>query len=182
MPITPDSKDWTWVLERPCPECGFEAGVVAREQIPGLLGDNAAAWQEVLDRPAPLSERPSDDRWSAVEYACHVRDVFRIYDQRLRLMRTEHDPMFPNWDQDVTAVEERYGEQDARQVAVELVAAARALAADFEDVSDDEWRRTGTRSDGVHFTIDTFARYMIHDPVHHLHDVEVGLQALETRS
>ena len=25
MSITPDTKDWTWVLERPCPECGFEA-------------------------------------------------------------------------------------------------------------------------------------------------------------
>lgn len=20
--IVPDTKDWTWVLERPCPECG----------------------------------------------------------------------------------------------------------------------------------------------------------------
>ena len=23
MAITPDTKDWTWVLQRPCPECGF---------------------------------------------------------------------------------------------------------------------------------------------------------------
>ena len=22
--ITPDTKDWTWVLERTCPECGFD--------------------------------------------------------------------------------------------------------------------------------------------------------------
>jgi hypothetical protein len=22
--ITPDTKDWTWVLERACPECGFD--------------------------------------------------------------------------------------------------------------------------------------------------------------
>ena len=26
VPIVPDGKDWTWVLERPCPECGFDAG------------------------------------------------------------------------------------------------------------------------------------------------------------
>ena len=23
MTIIPDTKDWTWVLQRPCPECGF---------------------------------------------------------------------------------------------------------------------------------------------------------------
>jgi hypothetical protein len=23
MPITPDTKDWTWVVEERCPECGF---------------------------------------------------------------------------------------------------------------------------------------------------------------
>ena len=28
-PITPDTKDWTWVLERPCPECGFDPATVA---------------------------------------------------------------------------------------------------------------------------------------------------------
>ena len=25
MPITPDTKSWTWVLERACPDCGFDA-------------------------------------------------------------------------------------------------------------------------------------------------------------
>ena len=29
----------------------------------------------------------------------------------------------------------------------------------------------GSRSDGAHFSVDSFARYLIHDPVHHLHDV-----------
>ncbi|WP_458689292.1 hypothetical protein [Nocardia tengchongensis] len=25
MPIVPDAKDWTWVLERTCAECGFDS-------------------------------------------------------------------------------------------------------------------------------------------------------------
>jgi hypothetical protein len=25
MPVVPDDKDWTWVLARRCPECGFDA-------------------------------------------------------------------------------------------------------------------------------------------------------------
>src|SRR4051794_791858 len=27
-PVEPDTKDWTWVLDRPCPECGFDPAAV----------------------------------------------------------------------------------------------------------------------------------------------------------
>jgi hypothetical protein len=30
MTIIPDTKDWTWVLHRPCPECGFTVETFAR--------------------------------------------------------------------------------------------------------------------------------------------------------
>ena len=35
----------------------------------------------------------------------------------------------------------------------------------------DQWSRTGNRNDGARFTIDTFARYLLHDVVHHIYDV-----------
>jgi DinB superfamily len=171
MPITPDTKDWTWVLDRRCPECGFESATVPKEHVAPMIRDNAAEWRGVLSSSTDLSRRPSDDRWSTLEYACHVRDVFELYDYRLRLMLDEDDPTFPNWDQDVTAVEARYNEQDPARVADELDAAAHTLAESFDTVHGEQWQRTGTRSDGAHFTIDTFARYLIHDPVHHLYDV-----------
>ena len=174
MPIMPDTKDWTWVLERRCPECGFDAATVPPDRVAELIRENAAAWQGVLSSPAGLTERPSDDRWSALEYACHVRDVFRLYDERLGLMLTEDDPTYPNWDQDATAIEDRYNDQDPSVVARELHDAAEALARRFDGVHGDAWSRTGTRSDGARFTVDTFARYMVHDPVHHLHDVSGG--------
>jgi hypothetical protein len=56
-------------------------------------------------------------------------------------------------------------------VAEDLLAAAAALADSFDAVTGDQWSRTGLRSDGVHFTVDTFGRYFIHDPIHHLWDV-----------
>lgn len=172
MPIEPDTKDWTWVLGRPCPECGFEAGALALADVGATLRDNAARWQAVLARPAgALATRPSDDRWSDLEYACHVRDVFRLYDERLVLMLTEDDPIFPNWDQDASAVEDRYGEQDPAVVAADLAAAAATIADRFDGVVGDAWDRTGTRSDGARFTVASFARYLVHDPVHHLVDV-----------
>jgi DinB superfamily len=179
MPIVPDTKDWTWVLERPCPECGFDASTLPPERVPDLIRANAAAWQRVLSRPrGELTARPTDDRWSALEYACHVRDVLRLYDQRLALMLTEDDPDFANWDQDETAVADRYNEQDPALVAAAIDEAAGPFADRFASVEGAAWQRTGNRSDGATFTVDTFARYFIHDPVHHLDDVAKGFAAL----
>ncbi|MEV5300296.1 DinB family protein [Amycolatopsis methanolica] len=168
--ITPDTKDWTWVLRAPCPECGFDAATFAREDVPAMLRANAGAWRDALGRP-DARERPAPDKWSALEYGCHVRDVCRIYLERLRLIRTQDAPLFPNWDQDATAVEDRYDTQDPQAVEDELIAAADRLATALAEVTGAEWDRTGTRSDGAHFTIDTFARYFIHDSLHHLWDV-----------
>lgn len=168
--MEPDTKDWTWVLDRPCPECGLDTGTIHHDDVPALLRTNALAWQEVLARP-DVRARPNEDTWSPLEYAAHVRDVCRVYTERLHLMLTQDAPDYPNWDQDATAVEDRYHEQDPATVAEELRAAADRLAGHFEAVTGDQWQRTGTRSDGAHFTVDTFARYFIHDPIHHLHDV-----------
>lgn len=169
MEIEPDTKDWTWVLDRPCPECGLDTSTFDHDAIPAMLRENAAAWQEVLLRP-DATTRPTPTTWSPLEYGAHVRDVCRVYAERLHLMLTRDAPHYPNWDQDETAVEERYAEQDPAVVARELAAAADTLATAFAAVTGEQWERTGSRSDGAHFTVDTFARYFVHDPVHHLHD------------
>ena len=103
MPITPDTKNWTWVVERPCAECGFDANTFAATDVPALLRANVAAWADVLAR-ADVRIRPDDATWSPLEYGAHVRDVFRLYDHRLGLMLSETDPLYRNWDQDETAV------------------------------------------------------------------------------
>jgi hypothetical protein len=169
--IIPDTKDWTWVLQRPCPECGLDTRQVKREQVPRMVRASAGKWAAVLEQSGAVRDRPSPAVWSPLEYACHVRDVFRLYDARLQRMLAEKDPLYQNWDQDATAVAERYGEQDPARVAVELQQAAEVLAGHFEQVTGDQWQRTGTRSDGARFTVESFARYFIHDPLHHLYDV-----------
>jgi hypothetical protein len=170
MPITPDTKDWTWVLERPCPECGFDASAVHDDNVAALIRDNVAAWPAVLQR-ADVAVRPDDSTWSPLEYAAHVRDVYRLFRLRLGLMLTQDDPVYPNWDQDETAIEGRYNEQDPGTVSRELVEAGRALAEDFDAVPPDAWSRPGRRGDGARFTVSSFAKYLVHDPTHHLWDV-----------
>ena len=170
MAIDPDTKDWTWVLETRCPDCGFAAAEVDFDDIPRLVRRNAARWIPVLHR-ADVAVRPNDHTWSALEYAAHVRDVFRIFEARLRMMVTEVDPAFPNWDQDATAVADRYDQQEPAVVARELTEAAASVADAFAHVAVGDLGRTGRRSDGAVFTVATLGRYFLHDPVHHLHDV-----------
>jgi hypothetical protein len=47
--ILPDTKDWTWVLDRPCPECDYDA-----EQDPGDIAS------ELAIAAAALADRRSD--------------------------------------------------------------------------------------------------------------------------
>ncbi len=175
VPIEPDTKDWTWVLDRACPECGFDAPAVALDQVGAMTRDNAAAWLRVLARPRDeLTTRPRDDRWSALEYACHVRDVYRLFDTRLRSMLDTDNPRFVNWDQDLTAVEDRYDLQDPATVSAELVEAGNAFASLWDTVTPEQLGRRGVRSDGAEFTVETFGIYFLHDPTHHVDDVVRG--------
>ena len=174
MAISPDTKDWTWVLTRPCDECGVDASAIHLERIGDVLRAMVPAWEGVLRR-ADVAVRPDESTWAPLEYACHVRDVLRLYDHRLHLMLTEDGPHYPNWDQDESAVTDRYLEQDPAVVSADLAAAAATVADAFNAVAPDQWGRTGYRSDGAAFTVDTFARYFLHDPLHHLHDVGAAL-------
>ena len=177
MPIVPDDKNWTWVLERPCPECGFEGSTFPVKKVPDTIRANASEFARLLSHP-DVRSRPDDSTWSGLEYGCHVRDVHRLYLQRLELMLEHDGPEFANWDQDVTAIEDRYDLQDPLLVAGELAVAADLLARGFESVDEAQLRRTGLRSDGAAFTIDSFARYLVHDPVHHAWDVRRGYARL----
>jgi len=167
-----DTKDWTWVLDRVCGECGYDVCEFDRDQIGEMIRANAAEWQDVLTGDdAELRARPRPDKWSALEYACHVRDVYELYDTRLEMMLTEDGPHYPNWDQDATAIEKSYDRADPTAVSEDLGLRAEELASRFDTVSGPAWDRTGFRSDGAAFTVESFARYLIHDPVHHLWDV-----------
>jgi hypothetical protein len=128
-------------------------------------------WRAVLRRP-DVAERPDEDTWSALEYACHVRDVFSLFDQRLNLMLDGDNVRFENWDQDRTAVDKDYANADPAVVSAELTAEGQQIAESFAGVREAEWGRKGLRSNGSEFTVLTLAQYFLHDVVHHLHDVD----------
>jgi hypothetical protein len=101
-----------------------------------------------------------------LEYGCML--VFRICDGRLERILTEDDRRTPAGTRARRrATTVRHGIRHCRRGRV----AADRLADRFDTVSDDGWLRTGNRSDGARFTVDSFARYLVHDIVHHVEDV-----------
>ncbi|GAA5149722.1 hypothetical protein GCM10023340_25490 [Nocardioides marinquilinus] len=168
--VEPDTKDWTWVLDRPCPDCGYDAATVDLADVGPALRANAAVWRVALDGDG-ATRRPRPGTWSPAEYACHVRDVHRVFAERVDLVLAEDEPTFANWDQDAAARAGRYDLADPATVAGELDDGAEAAAARYDAVPDAARHRRGRRDNGSRFTVETLARYHLHDVVHHAWDV-----------
>ena len=179
----PDTKNWTWVLDRACPECGLDLSSISQDQVPALMRANAAGFREALGRGAIVHERPpvapgASVKWSALEYGAHVRDVYAMAKERISGMMRKKAPTFADWDQNAAAIDGDYRNQDPDKIAYALAATAGKTADLLDKVRGDKWQRVGVRSDGAEFTIASLALYLYHDVHHHLWDVEQGFAAI----
>jgi hypothetical protein len=171
-PADPDGADWTWVLSRPCPACGFYAEAQAVEGVPDALRDAGPRYAARLSRPDALT-RPSPGVWSPLEYACHARDVGEVMRGRLEQILDGGGSLvtFTDWDQDAAAAEGRYWRSDAATVAAQVTDSLEAAALAYARPSGDQWEWPALRSNGSRFTARTLALYFLHDIRHHLWDV-----------
>ncbi|WP_067891518.1 DinB family protein [Nocardia vaccinii] len=188
MPIAAEDKDWTWTLDRPCPECGFDGPATAYDAVPGLTRAAAARFAAALERP-DFAVRPNGTTWAPIEYVAHVRDICRMFRYRLDIALgnpaappavaafeaetgfAEGLPVFANWNQDRTAEADDYLAQAPATVAAELTEAAETISRAFASVPESDRARAVRRSNGSRFTVDSLATYFLHDLVHHLHDI-----------
>lgn len=172
-PSTPDTSDWTWVLTRPCPDCGFDPEGVRPAEVPGVLRQAKSRYAAVLGRE-DVRARPAAGVWSALEYCCHVRDVCGVMTGRLEQILAGGETgqvEFANWDQDAAAVDGQYWRSDPEVVRRELETACEAAALAFSRPWGEQWGWVGLRGDGTPFTALALARYFVHDLRHHLWDV-----------
>ncbi len=168
-PARPDTRDWTFVVTEPCPQCGFRPGQ-PHATIAARLRASVPRWQEVLARP-DVAIRPEPDVWSALEYAGHVLDLSRVFTVRVEQMRSQDRPTFRDWDGEQAAVEGDYNARDPRSVAADQAIVANRAAELFDGLPEGAWNRTGLRGDGKLFTIAGLADYWLHEVEHHLADV-----------
>jgi DinB superfamily len=164
-----------------CTECGYEFESLGRGEIRTALMSFAGDYKQLLtsadsDR---LQAHPRTGSWSALEYACHVRDVLRFQRDRVVLAQAQETPEFTSMRRDERAVEERYNEQDPAAVAGQLAARASDLARTLAALDDTGWRRTGVYPWPVREvrTIEWIGQRTAHELAHHLFDARRLLAA-----
>jgi S-DNA-T family DNA segregation ATPase FtsK/SpoIIIE len=158
-----------------CEECGYEYDEVDRDAIPDALRALGMRYQAVLTDTdvRMLRAHPRAGVWSALEYCCHVRDVFRVQRERVLLALADDQPAFASMRREERVVEERYNDQSPVAVAPEIVGAAASLSRTLESLDDDGWQRTSVYnwpSKQVR-TVEWIGRHTIHEGKHHLQDI-----------
>lgn len=159
-----------------CAECGYDYDAPDRNGIAAAIRSSVGRYQTYLLGPDAevLRAHPTPGTWSALEYGCHVRDVFATQRARIELALCEDRPSFASMRREELVSEERYNEQSPAEVAREIAVGAEALAAELDTLGDDGWGRTGLYNYPAKQvrTIEWIARHTLHEAVHHLFDID----------
>ena len=179
-----------WDVPRPgwtCAECGFAFDDFDPHSVVDSIAKTGKRLRAPLTRglkdedlDTALRNRPQPDEWSALEYACHVRDALRINIERIPATAAGNPPEFQALARDEAVVERKYNEQDPLVVADEIDADAATLSAAFAAVPEDAWQNYWMRGD-MKFTIDWMARNVQHEVDHHLLDIGRTLRHVRGR-
>jgi hypothetical protein len=157
-----------------CEDCGFAWVRVGREEI---APRSAAAAQQIASTITANADtslvRPTAERWSALEYAAHVRDVFLTIRDRLVIGLVEIEPGFKPLYRDERVSLGLYASDTATDVAAEVVAAANMLVRLFEAIDPQQLDRVVQYGfpDPVPRTLLWMGQQAVHESEHHLADI-----------
>jgi hypothetical protein len=174
---------WQWARAQTdeCPQCGLHPGAMDHAVLGGQLVELAGDWRAFLVAADDtyLRTNPAPGVFSPMQYGAHVRDIQRVYGDRIQLMLREGSPVFPQFNPDEDAWS-GYNRLDRGALADDIDAQARRLRRILEGLRPEDWSRTMTRdggSDGVYeFTVAGLASYAVHESHHHLLDANGTLK------
>ncbi len=162
-----------------CAQCGMVVadtparalGATVREEV------HAFGLLVTLADDVALRRRRGPESWSALEYAVHVRDVLRVFAERVVLALRLDDPELGWWDHEAAIADGLANESDVSAVVDDLARNSAHLSEALRAVEEDDWSRGATRRETERFTIDTLGRFALHEVVHHRWDAQQALGA-----
>ena len=162
-----------------CAECGFEYRPATAQQAAAVIVSGIDELAATLNDYPDVRRRRIPERWSPLEYGCHVRDVLLVQRERILLARRTDRPALPTMGRDERADHDGYADQDPADVAQELIMSARMLANVLDRLTDDDWHRRVLYNypDRVERELCWVAEHTVHEVRHHLLDIRRQLVA-----
>jgi hypothetical protein len=139
--------------------------------------ESSVAWREFLSEADDTDLRavPEPGVFSPIQYAAHVRDILRVYGDRMVLGVEQDSPTVAifNPPQEVF---EGYNRSDPEELAADLEAQAQRLAEIVQNMDPSAWNRIVINDRGQYgvysFTIAGLACNAVHEAHHHLLDAK----------
>ena len=165
-----------------CEVCGFEWDAIGPGDVAPRLASATYGMAHVLGADERLvTSRPDPERWSALEYAAHVRDVVLNIRDRVFVGLAEENPVTKPMYRDLRIP--FYREETPADVASELTMAAAMFLRVFTALDDRQLARTlvyaypreASRS------VLWVAAQALHEAEHHLGDAREDLTAVASR-
>jgi hypothetical protein len=173
---------WTRIQAEACPQCGDEPAALPVEELGPLVVERAAAWRAFLEEADEEYVRriPEPGVFSPLQYAAHVRDILRVYTDRMVLGAEQDAPTVPIF-QPPQEVWEEYNRSGIDEMAADLEAQAARLAEVGASLDPAAWSRIVVNDRGQYgvytFTLRGLACNATHEVHHHLLDAKGTLDA-----
>ncbi len=169
-----------------CDECQFVYDDHGPSTVAGELALLGPRYGQRLRVPAGSREaaalrvRPEPAVWSALEYACHVRDVLLAQRERLFLALVEDCPSFAPIYREQRVSLARYREEDLGSIAAQLDMVAELSSSAFTGIEDPGWRRECIYNfpAPARRSVAWLAAHTLHEGEHHLGDIDRVLSEL----
>ena len=172
-----EGRDWTRTTSESCPDCGADTPSIGDAELARAITTAVADFGRTLAPadPVRVRARPVDGVWSALEYACHSRDLIGVFEHRVRRTVKTPGQQLGWWDHEASVVDDGYNQQVPVLVAEEMASMARSFALVLADLEAGVWDARAERRPGEHFTVREMARFVLHELIHHRWDAENSL-------
>ena len=156
-----------------CEQCGFDFETLEASEVGPRIRAGAEAVASALSNLSSPERRPSVERWSANEYAAHVRDVMLTIRDRLVVGLVEDNRGFKPVYRDERLSMGLYRADTAVELATELRAAGPMFVRLFDAIPIDQLSRQVRYGypDPETRTLLWMGRQAVHETEHHLRDI-----------
>jgi hypothetical protein len=137
------------------------------EAAPSRLATSLRAFS-----PGALRRPPAPDKWSAIEIACHLRDIDRLYAERVTKAAFSDRPSF--WMMDNAVVSQKLAYRDSNPAAVlkEHRRRRQDLLSLLRSLPHSQWQRTGHHPTRGEISIEKLASVIADHDDRHLAQIE----------